>query len=313
MIPIKTIDRLHPTAEAFGKVILLGEHSVVYGHPAIAAGLPQGLRLTAEPLPDSAAPIELEIPAWGIDLALRPGEVHPVAMSALAVLSACKGPRSGWRVRGESSLPARAGLGSSAALTVALARLVLGPDAPVDAVIEASMVGERIFHGQPSGLDSAVAARGGVLRFVRGEPTQEIALTAPIPLLIFPSGVARSTAVEVGKVRARRERLPSIIDPVLGALGAAVESGIDAILRNDLECLGEIMNVSHELLSALDVSAPALDHIVERARAHGAPGAKLTGAGGGGCAIALPPADPAPLLAASRAAGIHPLQVEVWR
>lgn len=281
---------LHPRAEAFGKVIVLGEHSVVYGQPAIAAGLPNGLVLRATPLPNSADPCRLRIPDWEVDVAIREGSDHPVAAAAAAVFGECGGPRTGWAIDGETCLPARAGLGSSAALTVALARIVLGPGAEVAAIEAASLCGERVFHGQPSGLDSAVAARGGVLRFVRGEAVQSISLQAPIPLAVLPSGVPRSTAVEVAKVRARRERLPGIIAPVLSALGAAVEAGIHAIEGNDLGMLAEIMNVSHELVSALGPGHPALDRLVDRALAAGAMGAKLTGAGGGGCVLALLPA-----------------------
>jgi mevalonate kinase len=301
---------LAPVAEAFGKVILLGEHSVVYGYPALAAGLPQGLRLTAEPLPDSASPIELSIPAWDLDINLRPGTHHPVAMAAIAVLSACRGPRQGWRIYGKTRLPSRAGLGSSAALTVALARLA-APEATLEETIEASMIGERIFHGQPSGLDSAVAARGGLVRFVRGEAPVALDADVELPLLILPTGVPRSTGVQVAKVRERRDRLPALIGPVLDALGAAVDLGQEAIIANDLNQLGEIMKVSHELLSALDVSAPALDRVVGLAHSHGSPGAKLTGAGGGGCAIALPPEDPRALLDACAAEGIEPLRVTI--
>ncbi|HEY8379685.1 MAG TPA: hypothetical protein VIK91_24500, partial [Nannocystis sp.] len=165
---------LHPRGEAHGKVIVLGEHAVVYGYPAVAAGLPQGLVLEANPLSDPAAPIALSIPAWDLDLRLTADNEHPVARACLEVLAHCDGPLTGWSIRGASALPARAGLGSSAALTVALARLVFGPDASLDDVVAASLAGERIFHGEPSGLDSRVAAQGGVLRFVRGEPPRQI-------------------------------------------------------------------------------------------------------------------------------------------
>ena len=303
---------LAPSAEAFGKVILLGEHSVVYGHPALAAGLPQGLRLEAVRTPNSADPISLSIPSWELDLALLPGSEHPVAQAARAVLDVFDGPRTGWRIVGRTRLPSRAGLGSSAALTVALARLV-APDAPIDAIIAASIIGERVFHGEPSGLDSAVAARGGVLRFVRGEEVRVIETPSELPLWILPSGVPRSTAVEVAKVRARRDRLPSLITPVLDALGVAVDLGVDALMSNNLSALGEIMKVSHELVSGLGVGAPKLDQLVSLAHAHGSDGAKLTGAGGGGCVIALPPTDPAGLRQACAALGVDPLEVKVVR
>ncbi|MEX1368181.1 MAG: mevalonate kinase, partial [Nannocystaceae bacterium] len=159
--------RLHPHATANGKAIVLGEHSVVYGFPALAAALPDALTLRATALPDPQQPSTLEFPDWGLDLALRVESEHPVARACLEVLGYCDGPLTGWAIAGRSPLPPGAGLGSSAALTVALARLVLGPEAPVDEVVAGSMAGERVFHGEPSGIDSEVAARGGLIRFVR--------------------------------------------------------------------------------------------------------------------------------------------------
>jgi mevalonate kinase len=300
---------LHESAEACGKVILLGEHSVVYGHPAVAAGLPQGLCLRAAPRERPDLPITLTIPQWQLELELRADSEHPVARACLEVLTHCEGPLTGWALHGTTCLPSRAGLGSSAALTVALARLVLGPDAPLDEVVAASMAGERVFHGEPSGLDSRVAAQGGVLRFVRGAAVEPVPLAGPLPLVLIPSGIPRSTAVQVAKVRARLERHPSIIRPVLGALAAAVDAGIDALARGDLDSLGEIFNIAHSLLGSIDVSTPALDALQAASLTAGARGAKLTGAGGGGCLLALPADDPAPLLEAFRI--YTPLAVEV--
>ncbi|MFV8754504.1 mevalonate kinase [Nannocystaceae bacterium ST9] len=281
---------LHDRAEACGKVILLGEHSVVYGHPALAAGLARGLALHATPLERRGDPIELSIPAWDLDLRLDAASEHPVARACLEVLAHCDGPVTGWRIAGESRIPARAGLGSSAALCVALARLALGPDAELEHVVEASLAGERVFHGNPSGIDSEVAARGGVLIFQRergGGRIEPVALAQPLALVILPTGVARQTADLVGRVRQRRDRLPTIIDPVLEGLAALVRRGRQALEQGELDTLAELASVAHSLLGGLGVGHPELDRLCAAALRHGALAAKLTGAGGGGCGFAL--------------------------
>ncbi len=301
---------LQPVATACGKVIVAGEHSVVYGFPALAAAIPSSLTLHAERAPDTE-PVQVSIPAWDLDISLHPDTDHPVARAALEVLGFCDGPLTGWRVRGETTLPSRAGLGSSAALTVALARLALGPDGSLDQVVAASLAGERVFHGEPSGIDSEVAARGGLVRYVRGTPVEAIPLHRPLSLCVIPSGKPRSTADQVAKVRARHDRFPMVVRPVLAALGAAVERAIEAIKSNDLESLGELFDIAHHLLAGLDVSSSILDEMCDAARTCGARGAKLTGAGGGGCILCLPPDPAGPLYAALRERGFEPVCIEL--
>lgn len=284
---------LHPHAAACGKVILLGEHAVVYGVPALAAALPSALVLRATPLEDRHAPISLRIPAWNLDLQLTANSEHPVAAAALQTLGFCDGPLQGWAIVGEAELPAGAGLGSSAALCVALARLALGPDADNDTVVQASLCGERVFHGAPSGIDSEVAARGGLLRFVRGEPPEHVPLGAPLPLVIVDSKKERRTAALVAAVRARHDRLPMVVRPILDACRECVLNATHALADGDLERLGELMNIAHGLLVSLGVSSPILDDMCSTALSNGALGAKLTGAGGGGCIVALPASDSA--------------------
>jgi mevalonate kinase len=283
---------LAPVAEACGKIIVLGEHSVVFGYPALAAGLARGLTLHATALPDPRAALELRVPAWAIDERLDATNEHPVARACLEVLAHCDGPVTGWRIEGEARIPCRAGLGSSAALTVALARLALDPqtdgEPELEAVIAASMAGERVFHGTPSGVDSEVAARGGVVAFERGRATERVELGVPaLHLVVLPSGVPRQTGALVAGVRARRDRFPSVIDPVLVGLGQLVVRGREALAKGEVPVFAELTNIAHALLGALGVGHPALDRLCAAALEHGALAAKLTGAGGGGCAFAV--------------------------
>jgi mevalonate kinase len=303
--------RLVEHAVACGKIIVLGEHAVVHGEPALAAGLPDALRLRARELDDRRAPIRISIPAWELELALHGDSEHPVARACLEVLAYCDGPLTGWSIEGVATIPARAGLGSSAALTVALARLALGPAAAPETLVEASMAGERIFHGTPSGIDSEVAARGGVLRFVRGQPPEPIALRHPLRLVVVPSGVPRSTADQVAKVHRALDRWPMLARPMIELVGHLVDLGQDAMMSGDYVRLGELADLDHALLGGLGVSSLILDELCYVAREAGALGAKLTGAGGGGCILALPPGSPDAVIAAFERRGLRPVFVEI--
>ncbi|MGB1015768.1 MAG: mevalonate kinase [Nannocystaceae bacterium] len=302
--------RLHSQAAAFGKVILFGEHSVVYGHPALAAGIPDGIHLSATET-GPGQPLRLRVADWNVDLELRPGQDDPLSRAVHEVMSHCDGPVMGWDIDGRATIPARAGCGSSAALCVALARLVLGPDAEAAEVVDASMAGERIFHGTPSGLDSEIATRGGVLRYTRADGVEPQKAFASFPLVVANTCKPRSTATQVANVRARRTQFPTIIEPTLMALGSVIDAAWQSIISCNYNELGELMNVSHELLSALGVSCDEVEGVVAAAKKAGALGAKLTGAGGGGCILAVPAGSPAELVAALQARDIEAFSMEV--
>lgn len=290
-----------PPGRGHGKVILIGEHAAVYGHPVLAGALDRGVTLRARRAP---GPLTLRVEGW--DLTVAAGDDHPVA-PALTAIAAALDVGDGWALGGDSDLPPAAGLGSSAALAVAMTRALaagLGRALTDDDVAAVATHAERCFHGNPSGVDVALACRGGLGRFVRGAGLTAI-VGARLTLAIGLSGQRRATATMVERVaQARRDR-PAAVDADLAALGADADRaaallGAIASDRADaavtaagtqaaLTALGAILADGHARLARLGVSTPDLDAMVASARVDGALGAKLTGGGGGGAVLALAP------------------------
>ena len=275
----------------WGKIILLGEHSVVYGYPALAAALDRGVEVAPVPTP-AGGPLRLSIPAW--DLAVTAGREpdHDRVGRALAALADELGvglpPVS---LVGDAQIPPGAGLGSSAAMAVAAARGLLahaGRKAEARTVIAAASASEAIMHGRASGVDVALAAAGGMGVFRRSAGLRPIT-AAPLRVLITTSGEPRSTAQMVERVAEATGGKAD--DARLAELGRLTDLGTVALLATELARLGDAMDRAHDVLADLGVSTPRLDALCAAARAAGARGAKLTGAGGGGAVIALAPRD----------------------
>lgn len=273
-----------PAAQAFGRVILLGEHAVVHGVPAIAVAV--DCRATARVIARApGAPSRLRIDAWDLDVAASEASHVGHALSALLAEAGEAGVAVDIEV--STALPRVCGLGASAALGVAIARALLpaADDARVAAVATAW---ERVFHGDPSGVDVAVAAHGGAISFRRGAVPVAIACP-PLLLCIGASGAPARTGAMIRAVADARTARPADVEAELGIIGALVASAGRALGTGDLVTLGRAMNENHAVLTRLGISTPALERLTAGARDVGALGAKLTGAGGGGCVVALAP------------------------
>jgi mevalonate kinase len=287
-----------------GKVILVGEHAVVYGHPAVAAGISAGVSAVAR-----SGAGRLRVPAWGLHVAADDGSAAGQALGA--IVRRLEAP--GLDFEADASIPSRAGLGSSAALAVAVARAAVAAigRADADAAIDAAVAeAEAVFHGNPSGIDAAAAASGGAGRFSRADGWRPVPVLQTIRLCVGLSGRPRDTAAQVAAVARLRGRLPAA-DDVLGVLGRLAGDATAALAAGDVDGLGRIFDAAHGLLAALRLSGPELDAMVNGARAAGAIGAKLTGAGGGGAVIALAPGHEHDVLARWREAGFGGFLAEI--
>jgi len=280
-------------AFAPGKVILFGEHAVVYGRPAIAVPVTQvGAQVSVE---RGAGGILIQAEDLGlshtmgespVDEALKP--VVSLVESTLEYLGVHDLPPLVITIT--STIPIASGLGSGAAVSTALVRGLsehfgqkLRPEEVSTLVYEA----EKFHHGTPSGIDNTVISYGQPIYFVRGQPPQTFKVGKPCLLAIGDSGVESPTKVVVEEVRRRWGREPARYEALFDQIGQIAERAKGEMEEGNLEGLGALMDENQALLRDLGVSSPQLDGLVKAAREAGALGAKLSGAGRGGSVIAL--------------------------
>ena len=290
------------SGHASGKVILLGEHAVVYGVPAIAVGIDRGATATAVALPSGVS--RLRVRAWDVDVtADDPASDLGRAFGALLRATGSPGTTV---VDAEANLPPGGGLGCSAALGVAVARAI-DPKASDDAILERAMAWERVFHGNPSGIDAAVATLGGSVLFMKGQPIETLSVRAPLIFAVGNTGISSSTRAMVEAVARQRQRRPEIVEKAFAGIESLVRNARLTIEGGDRVALGKLMDLNQMLLAGLMVSTEEIERMCDLARQAGALGAKLTGAGGGGSVVALTdaPAAAERVLAAWREAGFE--------
>lgn len=299
------------SATAPGKIILFGEHAVVYQRPAIAVPVTSvGVTVTVSDLP-VGEPRQARILARDvvIDCPLRdlPAD-HPLAL-AVATTLAQMGLNDLPAVQLEitSTLPIAAGLGSGAAVSAAIARALsnyIGSPLTDEQVSAVAYRVDQKHHGTPSGIDNTVIAYAQPIWFVRGQGFERLTVAEPFTVVIGDSGVSSPTGAVVGDLRARWQADPQPYERLFDAVGAVASQARVLIEQGPSAGLGPLMTHNHTLLQALDVSSPALDRLVQAALDAGAFGAKLCGGGRGGNMIALVTEQLAPTVAeALRSAG----------
>ena len=302
-------------ASAHGKIIILGEHAVVYGSRAIAAPIPLAVRARVADADDG---VWLVVPRWGMEQRLNPDPARRQSFERPAglILEELDLAGRAMRIEVHPEIPRAMGLGGSAAVAVAIIRAIdrhfrLGlDDAQVNALAFRS---EQVAHGTPSGIDNTVATYGRMLVYRAGPPpeTRDLCPERPLTFVIGMTGVESLTARTVARVREARTRYPEVYDRVFKGIDALAVQAVEAIGRYDLERLGDLMNVCQGLLNGLQVSSPELERLILIAREHGALGAKLTGGGGGGSMIALCDGDGAAVVRAIEDAGFQAMEIEV--
>ena len=297
------------SATAPGKVILFGEHAVVYGQPAVAVPVHQ-VRATASVEPGRPGS-GLTLSALDLDRVMALAELpkdDPLATIARLTLARLDAPPPSATLTIHSTIPIASGMGSGAAVSTAIVRALaayLGQELPPEAVSELVYEVEKLHHGTPSGIDNTVVAFGAPVYFVRGRTIEAFDVGAALQLLIGDTGVASPTRVAVGDVRRAWEGDRAHYEDLFARVGQVVEQA-RALIEGGGEAaqLGALMDRNHELLRDMGVSSPELERLVGAARAAGALGAKLSGAGRGGNMIALVrPGDEARVAGALRQAG----------
>lgn len=302
----------------FGKVILLGEHGVVYGGHAIAAPIPLAVEAKVTTA-DSG--VMLSVPDWGLDThQLNLHSDHQVDSLLRCVLDNLQLADQSMSIKVSASIPRAAGLGASAALAVALIRALdyhyaLGLSD--DEVNQAAYKCEQIAHGTPSGVDNTVATQGQLLLFKKAKselepPTMELLnLSHRITLVVGLTGQKGSTADLAAQVRRQKLRRSNWYNSLFTEMDSLTLAAKEAIVGNDLVGLGELMNCCQGLLSSIRVSTWQLEQLIDIARKNGALGAKLTGAGGGGAMIALCPDNVQQVMHEMNKAGYQAMEVTI--
>jgi len=285
------------SSRAPGKIILSGEQFVVLGAPAVAMAVNLYSRIEVRPSQSGRIEVTADIPLHLVDDASKESTasenqelLEPLRLAASATLDHLAARDRSVHVDANCQIPIGAGLGSSASTTVATISAVAksrGARLDRQQIFKLAFIPENYLHGQPSGVDQATCIYGGIIQFKKPSKIKAISVKRPPTILVCDSGDHRSTKALVGSVVKRSQeqthRFQKHLDEVAGISNAVVK----ALQKEDDDELGLLMNRNHELLRQIGVSTRALDRLVAGARKAGALGAKLTGAGGGGCMIAV--------------------------
>ncbi|HPH95430.1 MAG TPA: mevalonate kinase [Anaerolineaceae bacterium] len=282
------------SAYAPGKIILFGEHAVVYGRPALAVPVLQ-VKARAAVLANVRGPagqVRIEAPDIQINCGLHdlPSD-HPFQTLVFMVCEALSiQSLPALTIRLSSTIPTASGLGSGAAISVAFIRALsafLGHPLSDEQVNALAYETERYYHGSPSGIDNTVITYAMPVYFVRGQPIERLKIARPFTVVIGDTGIKSPTIEAVSDVRRCWQSETAHFESLFDQVGQIALAARQTLENGETAALGPLMLKNHELLCEIGVSAPALDALVQAAVAAGAQGAKLCGGGRGGNMIAL--------------------------
>ncbi len=286
--PIKTEDF---DAVTSGKVILLGEHSVVYGRHAIAVPIPLNIRVKVEEADNG---VLLMIPSWGVEYRLdkKPEERQSFEKPAALILEKMNLSGTGMKIEVFSDIPRGMGLGGSAVIAVSIIKALnnhFKMNLTDEEINKMAYESEKIAHGNPSGIDNTIATYGYPIIYKKGDIAlkESLQIKKPFDLILAFSNSEGLTAKTVAHVRSQWESNRDMYEGIFNDIDAIVLKGIQAIQSNDIKLFGELMNFNQGLLNTLQVSTPEIERMVHIARDAGSFGAKLTGGGGGGAIISV--------------------------
>ncbi len=273
---------------ATGKIILMGEHAVVYGKPAIALPFSEARIETRVEFHDRETTIDCLY--YNGPLAMAPTVIGGIKELIEVTLDYIKKDNFGMHLKVVSTLPPQRGLGSSAAVSVSIVRAIF--DAyrirlSDDDLSYLVTIAEKIHHINPSGLDANTIASGKAVFFERGKDRQVIPMDLDAVLVVADTGQMGQTKLAVQEVNDLLEKNPAEVEAMMNRLEALTNESRIYLQSNAVIEMGRCMNEAHQLLRNINVSDELLDHLTQVAIENGAKGAKLTGSGKGGCMIAL--------------------------
>jgi mevalonate kinase len=286
-----------------GKIILFGEHAVVYGRPALAIPVTQ-VHADVEILDSDSSGIWIHAPDVDLHAELNtlPAN-HPIASVIHNFLFLSRVPHtqplpqrgrgarfSNLDIKITSTIPVASGLGSGAAVTVALIRALsshLNHPMTDEQINAFAYEIEKLHHGTPSGIDNTVVTYARPVYFVKGQPIETFRVGQPFTIVIGNTGIPAPTRESVGDVRRLWEADKVKWESVFDQVGEIAKKARATIEKGKIDELGKLMDQNHALLQEMTISSPELDRLVSAARQAGALGAKLSGGGRGGNMIAL--------------------------